>query len=329
MRLPLLVPLAVLVLSGCLKSRHGAPAESSHAAEYAGYAGHVPGPDGVYYGPHPPYPGAHYHTPNGGQSSSSAPPGAYPAPYGYPPLAGTPYSAHPPQAQPEGAPAQPPAAPPGGAPMDPLPAAPPPGAEPALRYAALSGPDCLAEAARRGLPIEQVPARASLSAVQTPVRLTGPLGDVLVVMNGSQRPGAMGDYDILDCRLALAVSDLARLLAARGVTTIHHASLLRQGAVVRSTGKPSQHAMGLAIDVARLSMRDGSQVVVKRDFPADIGAPVCVPREDPAQRWLRGVVCEAHQARLFNLILTPNFNADHHDHLHLDLAPGKAWFNLR
>ncbi len=328
MRLPLLVTLAALMLSGCFKSRHGAPAESSHAAEYAGYAGYVAGPDGAGYG-YPPYPGAH--APAGGPSYSPVSPGAYPAPNsGYPPLMGAPYSAHPPETPAaEGAPAQPPAAPPSAAPMELLPAAPSPGSEPALHTAALSGPDCLAEAARRGLPIEQVPAHASLSAVQTPVRLTGPLGEVLVVMNGSQRPGQMGDYDILDCRLALAVSDLSQLLAARGVRVIHHASLLRKGAVVRSTGKPSQHAMGLAIDVARLSMEDGSQIVVKRDFPADIGAPVCVPREDPAQRWLRGVVCEAHQARFFNLILTPNFNADHHDHLHLDLAPGKAWFNLR
>ncbi|MEZ4231474.1 MAG: extensin family protein [Polyangiaceae bacterium] len=31
---------------------------------------------------------------------------------------------------------------------------------------------------------------------------------------------------------------------------------------------------------------------------------------------------------MFNLILTPNYNADHHDHVHLDLEPGKTWFNL-
>ena len=30
----------------------------------------------------------------------------------------------------------------------------------------------------------------------------------------------------------------------------------------------------------------------------------------------------------FDLILTPNYNADHHDHVHLDLEPGKTWFNL-
>lgn len=323
MRSSALAPLLVAVLlSGCIKARHAEPAESSHPVGYAGYRAYG-APDGTQaypaygYG----YPAPAYHAPHGVAPPSVAPlelaPHATYAPHAPEPESVPPAAEEPPTPQP---------APPAMAPLGPPP---PPGKEPALHYAALSGPACLAEVGRRGLPIVEVPADASLSAVQTPVRITGPLSDVAVVMNGSQRPGAMGDYDILDCRLALAIADFSRLLTTRGVVAIHHASLLRKGAVVRSTGKPSQHAMGLAIDVARLSLKDGSQVIVKRDFPADIGAPVCVPRESPADRWLRGLVCETHQARLFNLILTPNFNADHHDHLHLDLAPGKAWFNLR
>jgi len=133
----------------------------------------------------------------------------------------------------------------------------------------------------------------------------------------------------MDCRLALSLDDWTKLLAARGVSTLHHASMLRPGARIRQSGRPSQHGLGLAIDIAAVTLSDGTRLEILRDFAGAIGAEVCT--QDPANpksNWLRQWTCETHAGRFFNLILTPNYNADHHDHVHLDLEPGKTWFNL-
>ncbi|MCA9633909.1 MAG: extensin family protein, partial [Myxococcales bacterium] len=199
---------------------------------------------------------------------------------------------------------------------------------PALAYAAL-GPDaCANELAARGLPVRRYTPNQATRDVALPVQLSGPLNGVDIVMNGARTPGSRGDYDVLDCRLALSLDDWTRDLAQRGVRVLRHASLLRPGAVIRRSGKPSQHGLGLAIDVASLELRDGTRLEIQRDFAGSIGAPVCTEQSEPASRWLRAMVCATHQSRVFNLILTPNYNADHHDHVHLDLEPGKTWFNL-
>ncbi|MGE0329047.1 MAG: extensin family protein [Polyangiaceae bacterium] len=210
----------------------------------------------------------------------------------------------------------------------PLSLPPTPTSPPALSYSALSPDACAKQLAARQLPVKAYTPNKATRDVALPVQLNGPLNGVSIVMNGAKTPGSRGDYDVLDCRLALSLDDWTRELSRRGVQVLRHASLLRPGAVIRSSGRPSQHALGLAIDVASLELQDGTRYEVQRDFAGSIGAPVCTEQVDTASRWLRGLVCDTHQSRVFNLILTPNYNADHHDHVHLDLEPGKTWFNL-
>ncbi|MEO8840370.1 MAG: extensin family protein [Kofleriaceae bacterium] len=40
---------------------------------------------------------------------------------------------------------------------------------------------------------------------------------------------------------------------------------------------------------------------------------------------LWALVCGAADAALFNVMLTPNFNAEHRNHLHLELTPDAGW----
>lgn len=204
----------------------------------------------------------------------------------------------------------------------------PPQSPPALTYAALSVEACANELAARQLPVKRYPPNQATRDVALPVQLNGALNGVLIVMNGAKAPGSRGDYDVFDCRLALSLDDWTRDLAGRGVRVLRHASLLRPGAVIRRSGRPSQHALGLAIDVASLELQNGTRYDIEREFAGAIGSPVCTEQPEPAARWLRSMVCDTHQSRVFNLILTPNYNADHHDHVHLDLEPGKSWFNL-
>lgn len=279
-------------------------------------------PDGAFQGPWSPRP--YYYVPTGvtGGAQQGSPAGNIPAATHQ----ATHYPQDPATHGASAASAVPAPDPTRGSPL-PVPA-PPPQSPPALTYASLSPEACANELAARQLPVRRYSPNQATRDVVLPVQLSGALNGVSIVMNGAKAPGTRGDYDVFDCRLALSLDDWTRDLGRRGVRVLRHASLLRPGAVVRRSGRPSQHALGLAIDVASLELQDGTRYEIERDFSGAIGAPVCVEQAEPTARWLRALVCDTHQSRVFNLILTPNYNADHHDHVHLDLEPGKTWFNL-
>ena len=73
--------------------------------------------------------------------------------------------------------------------------------------------------------------------------------------------------------------------------------------------------------------RDGTTLVVERDFHGRIGAPTCGPGAGPHPATpealeLRQIVCDAADARLFNVALTPDFNWPHRNHFHLEVTAG-------
>lgn len=77
------------------------------------------------------------------------------------------------------------------------------------------------------------------------------------------------------------------------------------------TGRESEHAKGMAMDVAGFELADGSVVSVKQDWG----------RRGKARDFLRAVAADA--CRYFNEVLTPDSDLDHADHIHLDLGPYK------
>jgi hypothetical protein len=87
----------------------------------------------------------------------------------------------------------------------------------------------------------------------------------------------------------------------------------------------------LAIDVAWIRRDDGQELNVLRDFHGRVGARTCGKRaESPRARsdgalQLREIVCEAANERLFNLVLTPNYNREHHNHVHLEVRRNIDW----
>jgi hypothetical protein len=78
-----------------------------------------------------------------------------------------------------------------------------------------------------------------------------------------------------------------------------------------STGRDrlSQHAHGNAIDLAGFQLADGTVVSVKADWQTP------GPRRD----FLREVTRSA--CNYFSVVLSPNHDATHHDHVHLDIGP--------
>jgi hypothetical protein len=80
--------------------------------------------------------------------------------------------------------------------------------------------------------------------------------------------------------------------------------------------------------MTRLKRADGSEWVIERDFQGALGEPVCGagararPELSADASALRDFICDVARSGLFHHILTPNHDAAHHDHFHLDIARG-------
>lgn len=135
-------------------------------------------------------------------------------------------------------------------------------------------------------------------------------------INGQGRAAPM----LMACPLALALTETSRRLSQRSVTEVHHVgtTLCR---TMRHAPRLSQHAFGLAVDVIGLRHR-AKLVTISRHWEQGALKP-----RSPEGRLLKEVVKELHDAQVFNIILTPEYNEGHADHLHLDLTPGRHFLS--
>jgi Extensin-like protein C-terminus len=205
-----------------------------------------------------------------------------------------------------------------------------PSAAPAVRYGAMDKATCEAELGRRAIPWTAVP---EARGVLAPVRITGPLHGVLYRFSLPAAQRATSPYEVIDCRLVLALDDFAQILARYDVAEVVHLSAWRPPPAKRwPEGKlGTRHPGGLAMDMAIFRRKDGTQLEVLKHFHGRIGATTCGPRTGPQPKTaeadaLRGIVCEAADARLFNVALTPDYNRQHRNHFHLEVTPRVSWF---
>ncbi len=200
-----------------------------------------------------------------------------------------------------------------------------PSPPPASRYAALDKAACEAELVKRRIAFDRVD---SARGVIAPVRLSGPLSGVTFRSNlpASKRKSAV--IEIYDCRLVLALDDFAKLLAKHDVVEVVHLSVYRPvSKKVSLKGAGRRHAGALAIDAAVFKTTDGRTLDVQKDFHGAIGAKTCPPPASASE--LRKIACEASEARLFNVLLTPDYNWAHRNHFHLEVTANAKWFFVR
>ncbi len=205
----------------------------------------------------------------------------------------------------------------------------------AFRYAAMSADACLTELRARGVPFSLLgpppaPGHAHVPyprGVATPLRLSGPVRGVRFRhADPAVRDDAVLE-SVADCPLALALDDLAYIVRQYAVTEVHYLSMYRRGYT-----KPGvRHPAGRAVDVARVRFGDGSVYDVEQDFHGRIGGKTCgegatPPTKDtPGARFFRRVVCELDATRPFNLVLTPQHDWAHRNHLHLEVRSEIRW----
>jgi hypothetical protein len=119
---------------------------------------------------------------------------------------------------------------------------------------------------------------------------------------------------VLDCRFAATlgawlseiVSPVAASLLGSPVATI--ATGPGHQCRSRAGGRPSEHAIGNALDIASVRLVDGRNILVKTLPTA----------KDGEQVFLRAISASA--CGYFTTVLGPGSDADHSDHLHVDLA---------
>lgn len=176
---------------------------------------------------------------------------------------------------------------------------------------------CLDELTARGVPYRPVQRRDIALAVE----ITGPVGGVELRYRQPL---------VIDCSLAVSMDEAGRYLRALGVATVHIASA-HSRRNVRGTTRLSKHSFGLALDVPSFEGQELGQVRVDQDYEQGLGDAVdCVGAPvTPGGAVLRVALCQLVRSGLFHLVLSPDYDDAHHDHLHLEVLPWSARARLR
>lgn len=99
-----------------------------------------------------------------------------------------------------------------------------------------------------------------------------------------------------------------RLLGTQVVAIRHLGSYSCRRLYGRDSGSFSEHATANAVDIAGFDLADGRTITVVGDWSGDGDAATFL-------RTVRNGAC-----RLFSTVLSPDYNAAHRDHFHLDQA---------
>ena len=149
-------------------------------------------------------------------------------------------------------------------------------------------------------------------------------GGVLGPDLGTVARMAPGDVE-MTCRTALALSVWRRQSlepAAREILGSDVVQIDQMGAYScrnvngAAGGRRSAHARANAFDVGGFRLRDGRRVTVADHWSGD----------SPEARFLRRIRDEACQ--VYGTVLSPDYNAAHRDHLHLEVREG-SWTMCR
>lgn len=142
-----------------------------------------------------------------------------------------------------------------------------------------------------------------------------PLSNTLRVQGGVV---ALSSSFLASCPLAVAfalferhgLQPAAQAVYGQAVVRVDHlGSFACRNMYGREQGARSQHASANALDIAGFRLADGRSISVLRDWPKQ-GA------DARFLRLARDGACDS-----FNVVLSPDYNAAHRNHFHLDVGP--------
>jgi hypothetical protein len=172
-----------------------------------------------------------------------------------------------------------------------------------LRSVLPGSADCLTRLGGHGVRFRELERELG---VHTPIAVEGPIAGVRYYTGGN---GPL----IADCRLVLALALVGNRLTAYGVSDVRFSGAY----VYRLSAKRrvSLHAYGLAIDLHGFT-RYGVHYEVKQDFRRGLGTTLAA--DAPVAN---AIAAHFRHSGLFHEYLTPDHDADHHDHVHVGVSP--------
>jgi hypothetical protein len=180
-------------------------------------------------------------------------------------------------------------------------------------------PDCILELGYLGVDFEPttIPdtspeGTSEVCHVQDAVILHPPVHGVdLKYYDGSATPNVR-----MSCEGAKALVQTVDDMKPHGVTAVRHIGTY-VCRTIAGTSTLSKHSFGDAIDIFGFELDDGSLVTLEDHWEHDTEDPVTEEAQllyDASWRWF--------DSYIWNIILTPNYNAAHDNHFHVDLTPG-------
>lgn len=148
--------------------------------------------------------------------------------------------------------------------------------------------------------------------IDDPIYVSSPINGVTYRYFSQSSPGELA----VACDLALALYHFGDVLAQLDVVEVEHMGTFNCRKI-GGTNSLSMHGLGLAIDFYGFIDSGGADYILERDWEHDTDNPTSARGQ-----FLYDLAIRMYQARLFNIILTPNFNAAHDNHFHVDLTPG-------
>lgn len=166
-------------------------------------------------------------------------------------------------------------------------------------------------------PLERPVELPLVNPVPSPVVITG-------LVDGVHFRSVQTDRQVeVSCELAVRLPALARIFKKHGVRLVHVTSSLRDAP------RTSFHTFGLALDIAGVQTKK-EDLWVGEQFEPTPNEHTCAAKPlTPNGQLMLNIACDIAQSHLFSSVLTPNYNAGHRDHFHLDVRPDDPRFFLR
>jgi len=148
--------------------------------------------------------------------------------------------------------------------------------------------------------------------IDDPIRVASPINGVEYRYYSQSTPGTMA----MACPLALALWELGDILADYEIDTVLHIGTFNCRKIGGSDSL-SQHGLGLAIDIWGFEDVDGANYVLEQHWEHDTDTP-----SSRKAQVIYEIGQRMHEERVFNIVLTPNYNTAHDNHFHVDLKVG-------
>lgn len=173
----------------------------------------------------------------------------------------------------------------------------------------------------------------AMPGVVDPVTAKMPINGVPFQVVGAMNPrtSMFGD-----CRLIKSLVLAAPSFRERGIAQVTDYGVYNYRCIGGGTPPDcpngiSQHAYAMAIDLAGFTTSDSTFFSVNDDWVIDPDAEdTCEAQTiEGKDRFLHELICELKAAEVWNIVLTPNYNAAHRNHFHVDLTATSDFIERR